>query len=158
METIRVAIAGVGNCASSLIQGIEWYRSRAASLNGHVPGLMHHEIGGYRAYDIEFVAAFDVDARKVGEPLEEAIFAPPNNTMTLHRDLPPTGVRVQMGPLLDGVAPHMSNYPDEQTFVVADAEPVDVDAVLRGSGAEILLNYLPVGSEEGDSILCRVRA
>ncbi|MFQ5742738.1 MAG: inositol-3-phosphate synthase [Acidobacteriota bacterium] len=149
MGKIRVAIAGVGNCASSLIQGIEWYRAKSGNFNGDVPGLMNESVGGYRPHDIEFVAAFDVDARKVGKPLEEAIFALPNNTMDLCTDIPPTGVTVQMGPVHDGVAAHMSEYPDEQTFVVADAEPVDVEAVLRESGAEILLNYLPVGSEMG---------
>ena len=153
MRPIRIAIVGVGNCASSLLQGIEWYRRRSTDFatrdavrEEHL-GLMNYEIGGYRPFDIEVVAAFDVDGRKVGLPVEEAIFSPPNNTMVLQRDLPATEVFVQMSPVLDGVAEHMADYPDRQTFVVADEPAVDVERVLRASGAEILLNYLPVGSE-----------
>ena len=148
MNKIRVAIAGVGNCASSLIQGLEWYRCNADAARDEHLGLMHYDIGGYRPFDIEVVAAIDVDSRKVGLPVEEAIFSAPNNTMVLHRDLPASSVSVQMGPILDGVAGHMSGYPEKQTFVPADEEPIDVDALLRDSGAEVLLNYLPVGSEQ----------
>ncbi|MDI9614967.1 inositol-3-phosphate synthase [Methanothermobacter sp.] len=145
MDKIKIAIVGVGNCASSLIQGIYYYRNKDARDS---IGLMHWDIGGYRPGDIEVVAAFDVDKRKVGKDLSEAIFAPPNCTTVFCDDIPLMGVEVSMGHVLDGVAPHMKDYPEDQTFVVADAEPVDVVEVLRESGAEILLNYLPVGSEE----------
>ena len=145
MGEIRIAVAGVGNCASSLIQGIEFYRnfSQHKSL-----GLMHHDLGGYKPEDVRVVAAFDVDARKVGQPLHKAIFAPPNCTLRIYPNMPPSNVIVQMGPVLDGVSPHMREYPEERTFVVAKKEPCDVEAELRNSGAEILVCYLPVGSEE----------
>src|SRR6476619_386467 len=103
MPSIRIAIAGIGNCASSLVQGIAYYR------DGNTTGLAHPTIGPYRVSDIEVVAAFDIDARKVGRPIDEAILAPPNNTAIFCRDLPGTGVTVQMGPVLDGVAPHMAD-------------------------------------------------
>lgn len=144
MDKIKIAIVGVGNCASSLIQGIYYYQKKGAD---DAIGLMHREIGGYGPGDIEVVAAFDIDRRKVGKDLSEAIFAPPNCT-TVFCDVPETSVKVSMGHVLDGVAPHMKDYPEDQTFVVADEDPVDVVEVLRESGAEILLNYLPVGSEE----------
>ena len=144
MTKTRVAIAGLGNCASSLIQGIEFYRERSS---GDVAGLMHPDIGGRAPSDIEVAAAFDVDRRKVGEPVEKAIFQPPNCTRVFQAVLPATGVTVQMGPVLDGVAPHMNDYPDDQTFRVADLEPVDVAQTLRDAGAEVLISYLPVGSE-----------
>jgi len=143
MSKIRVAIAGVGNCASSLVQGLEYYRGRNSEEHA---GLMHPKVGEWSAGDIEIVAAFDIDRRKVGKPLEEAIFAEPNCTAVFQRTLPVSGVTVQMGPVLDGVAPHMQNYPDDQAFRPADAEPVDVVAVLREAGAEILVCYMPVGS------------
>jgi len=145
MGEIKLAIAGVGNCASSLLQGIEYYR-RAASTD--TAGLVHPEIGGYRIGDIRPMAAFDVDRRKVGRPLEEAIFAPPNCTAVFHRELPSYGVTVQMAPVLDGVAEHMREYPDHQAFRVADVKPCDVAKVLRDAGAEILVCYMPVGSEQ----------
>jgi len=144
LDKIKIAIVGVGNCASSLIQGIYYYQKKGAD---DAIGLMHREIGGYGPGDIEVVAAFDIDKRKVGKDLSEAIFAPPNCT-TVFCDVPETSVKVSMGHVLDGVAPHMKDYPEDQTFVVADEDPVDVVEVLRESGAEILLNYLPVGSEE----------
>lgn len=145
MDKIRIAIAGVGNCASSLVQGIEYYRH----YEGEIPeGLMHWEMGGYRPGDIEVVAAFDIDKRKVGRPLHEAIFAPPNCTKVFFPDVPPSEVIVQMAPVLDGFSEHMRDYPEERTFVVADEEPCDVVKVLRDSRAEILLNYVPVGSEK----------
>ncbi len=143
MGKIKVAIAGVGNCASSLLQGIYYY-----SRTNDTVGLMHPDFGGYKVSDIEIVAAFDIDKRKVGKPLEEAVFAEPNCTWVFNRDIPKTGVTVMMGPILDGVAEHMRNYPDEITFVPADEEPVDVVKVLKESGAEILINYVPVGSEQ----------
>ncbi len=144
MPEIRVAIAGVGNCASSLIQGIFYYTRH----NQDAIGLMHSEICGYKPSDIKIVAAFDIDRRKVGKPLEEAIFAPPNCTKAIESDIPATGVRVLMGHILDGVAPHMKNYPPERTFVVSDDEPVDIRACLASEKADILVNYLPVGSEK----------
>jgi myo-inositol-1-phosphate synthase len=144
---IRIAIAGVGNCASSLVQGIAYYAQRRASGHEDAPGLMHVELGGYRVEDIDVVAAFDIDRRKVGRPLEEAIFALPNNTQVFCRDIPRTGVVVQMGDVLDGVAAHMSAYPVHQRFDVADARPVDIATVLRESKADLLVNYMPVGSQ-----------
>ena len=145
MKTIRLAIAGVGNCASSLLQGIEYYRTRTSAESA---GLMHTAIGGYRLEDIDVVAAFDVDRRKVGKPLEEAIFAEPQCTTVFQRDLPSYGVTVQMGPVLDGVAAHMADYTDAQAFRVADEQACDVAAVLRDTEAEVLVSYMPVGSEE----------
>ena len=145
MPKIRVAIAGVGNCASSLVQGLEFYRGRN---DGEISGLMHPEIGGWSCGDVEIVAAFDIDRRKVGRPVEDAIFAEPNCTMVFQSALPVSNVRVQMGPILDGVAPHMADYADDEAFRLADAEPVDVAQALRNAGAEILICYLPVGSEE----------
>ena len=145
MDNIRVAIAGIGNCASSLIQGIEYYRTRNASQR---QGLMHESIGGWRASDIEVVAAFDIDRRKVGHPLEEAVFAEPNCARVFQSVLPPSGMTVQMGPVLDGVAEHMTHYGEDEAFRLADESPVDVAAALRASQAEVLVCYLPVGSEQ----------
>ncbi len=147
-DPIRIAIVGVGNCASALVQGIHYYRDKSPE---DAIGLMHWEIGGYRPSDIRVVAAFDIDARKVGKDVAEAIFAPPNCTTVFCRDIPPTGAVVRMGRILDGVADHMRNYPPERTFVVADLPEPGKDEIvgsLRESGAEILINYLPVGSEE----------
>jgi myo-inositol-1-phosphate synthase len=109
---------------------------------------MSRDIGGYLPGDIEVVAAFDIDRRKVGRPVREAIFAPPNCTKRFVETMPPGGPVVRMGPILDGIAPHMADYPDDRTFLPSDEEPCDVERVLRESGAEILVNYLPVGSEE----------
>jgi myo-inositol-1-phosphate synthase len=144
MGAIRIAIAGLGNCASSLVQGIEYYKSRN---DANLAGLMHPDIGGWRPRDLKVVAAFDIDRRKVGKAVEQAIFEKPNCTTVFQKDLPASGVVVQMGPVLDGVAEHMSDFPDEEAFRPADAEPVDVAAVLRRTGAEVLICYLPVGSE-----------
>src|SRR5712692_8846277 len=146
MSKIRVAIVGVGNCASSLLQGLEHYKRATAGDKSF--GLMHYDLGGYRPGDIEVACAFDIDARKVGRPLEEACFAPPNNTETIWKDLPRYGVTVQMGELHDGIAPHMCGYPPERTFVPSSAPAVDIEAELRKSGAEIMLCYLPVGSQK----------
>ena len=118
MKKIRLAIAGLGNCASSLIQGIEYYKHTDEK---ECVGLMHYDISGYRAGDIDVVAAFDIDARKVGRDISEAIFALPNCTKVFHPDVPHKNVEVKMGPVLDGVAPHMLNYPEDKRFVVADA-------------------------------------
>ena len=148
MEKIRVAIIGVGNCASSLIQGIEYYRHRDSK---DAIGLMHWEIGGYAPNDIEIVAAFDIDNRKVGLDVSEAIFSPPNCTAIFCRDVPYANTKVMMGKILDGLSDHMRNYDDKYTFVPSDqVEPKkeDVVRVLNNSGTEIILNYLPVGSEE----------
>jgi myo-inositol-1-phosphate synthase len=144
-QNIKVAIAGVGNCASSLVQGVQYYRDREGD---ELEGVMRHAIGGYRCGDIEFVAAFDVDRRKVGRPLEEAIFAKPNCTRIFQSALPVSNVVVQAGPRLDGVAEHMADYPDDAAFRPVDLEPTDIAAALKSSGAEVLLCYLPVGSEQ----------
>jgi myo-inositol-1-phosphate synthase len=148
MGKIRIAIVGVGNCASSLIQGIEYYRDGNADES---MGLMNWDLGGYRPHDIEVAVAFDVDVRKVGKDVSEAIFEAPNCTTVFCPDVPKSGVRVRMGRVLDGVADHMKEHPDERTFQVAsDPEPTSEEVVLalQRSGAEVLLNYLPVGSEE----------
>ncbi len=145
MEKIRLAIVGVGNCASSLVQGIEYYRTHEGVEK---LGLMHYHLGGYQPGDMEVVAAIDVDKRKVGKPLREAIFALPNCTKVISPHLSDSKTIVAMGHVLDGVSEHMRNYPADQTFVVGDEKPCDVEKTLRDSGAEILLNYLPVGSEE----------
>src|SRR6266403_3896811 len=144
-QNIKVAIAGVGNCASALVQGVEYYRDRQGA---DLDGVMRTSIGGYRCGDIEFVAAFDIDGRKVGHPLEEAIFAKPNCTQIFQGALPVSNVIVQAGPVLDGVAAHMADYPDDDAFRPVDLEPTDIAAALRSSGAEVLVCYLPVGSEQ----------
>ncbi len=148
MDKIRIAIVGLGNCASSLIQGIHYYRDRDPA---EAIGLMHPVIGGYRPSDIEVVAAWDIDRRKVGKDVGEAIFEKPNCTTVFCPDVPATGVEVRMGRILDGFSEHMKDYPAHRTFLPADAPEPDreeIVRVLRDSGAEILLNYLPVGSEE----------
>jgi len=142
MTAIRTAIVGVGNCASSLIQGVHYYRD--AAPEDTVPGLMHVDFGGYHVRDVEFVAAFDVDEAKVGLDLADAIWASENCTIKFD-DVPPTGVLVQRGPTLDGLGEY---YRD--TITESSAEAVDVAAALRESGAEVLVSYLPVGSEEAD--------
>ena len=148
MDPIKIAIVGVGNCASSLVQGLEYYRDKQPE---EAIGLMHWEIGGYRPSDIDVVAAFDIDERKVGKDISEAIFEPPNCTKVFCGELPKAGVPVRMGRILDGVADHMQSYPDARTFLPSDdrqATHEDVVLALRQSSAEVLLNYLPVGSEE----------
>ena len=148
METIKCAIIGIGNCASSLIQGIQYYRDKNAE---EAIGLMHADLGGYLPGDIEVVAAIDIDARKVGKDVSEAIFALPNNTTRFCEEVPPSGVTVSMGRILDGFSPHMGEYDDKYTFVPSsEKEPSaeDIVAILKESGAEILVNYLPVGSEK----------
>jgi myo-inositol-1-phosphate synthase len=148
MGSIRLAIAGVGNCASSLLQGIEHYKHLPEGEQRRPVGLMHYELGGYKPADIEVACAFDIDARKVGRPLEEACFALPNNTAEIWRDLPRYGVNVDMGELHDGIAPHMANYPPERTFIPSAERPVDIERRLRDTGADVLLCYLPVGSQK----------
>jgi myo-inositol-1-phosphate synthase len=148
MKKIRIAIAGVGNCTSSLIQGIHYYADKRPE---DAIGLMHWEIGGYRPSDIEVVAALDIDSRKVGRDLSEAIFAKPNCTTVFCKDVPISGVTVRMGRLLDGCSEHMGDYPRDRTFLPShepEPEKADVVRLFRESGAEMLLNYLPVGSEE----------
>jgi len=142
MGSIRVAIVGVGNCASSLVQGVEFYRD--ADPNGRVPGLMHVVFGDYHVRDVEFVAAFDVDAKKVGRDLAEAIVASENNTIKI-ADVAPTGVTVQRGPTLDGLGEY---YLD--TIQESDDAPVDVVAALREARVDVVVSYLPVGSELAD--------
>lgn len=142
MGSVRVAIAGVGNCASSLIQGVEYYRG--ADPDASVPGLMHVMFGDYHVSDVQFVAAFDVDAKKVGFDLSDAINNSENNTIKI-ADVPPTGVTVQRGPTYDGLGKYYRETIDE-----SDAEAVDVVAALRESKADVLVSYLPVGSEEAD--------
>ncbi len=138
---VRVAIAGVGNCASSLIQGVHYYQDARPTDN--VPGLMHVDLGGYHVSDLEFVAAFDVDADKVGKDLGEAIFSGQNNTYRFTA-VPFLGVTVQRGPTLDGLGKYL-----RQVMTESDAAPVDVAQVLKETRADVLINYLPVGSEQG---------
>ncbi len=148
MNKIKIAIVGVGNCASSLVQGIHYYRDKTAD---DAIGLMHWDIGGYGPSDIAFVAAFDIDVRKIGKDLAEAIFSPPNCTTVFCPDIPSTDVVVRMSRIMDGYSDHMADYADTRTFVPAKAPQPDKDEVIRvlkESGAEILCNYLPVGSEE----------
>ncbi|MEN8129777.1 MAG: inositol-3-phosphate synthase [Pseudomonadota bacterium] len=148
MKKIKVAIIGIGNCASSLIQGIYYYRSKDS---GDAIGLMHWDIGGYMPGDIEVVAAFDVDKRKIRLDVSEAIFSEPNCTTVFFSDIPQTGIKVQMGRVLDGFSEHMKHYAEQYTFVLAnDPEPTEKEIVktLTDSGAEVMMNYLPVGSEE----------
>lgn len=148
MEKIKIAIIGIGNCASSLIQGIYYYQDKNAE---DAIGLMHWDIGGYKPSDIEVVAAVDIDQRKVGQDLSEAIFAKPNCTTTFCSDIPKIGVKVVMGKVLDGVAPHMAEHDDDKTFIISKDQEKDreeIVKILKDSGAEILLNYLPVGSED----------
>ena len=140
--SIRVAIAGVGNCASSLVQGVEYYKD--TKDEDKIPGLMHNNFGGYRVRDIEFVTAFDVDALKVGKDLSEAIEASQNNTIKF-ADVPNLGVEVLRGPTEDGLGEYYRQMIEEST-----AEPVDVAQVLRDKKVDVLVSYLPVGSERAD--------
>ncbi|OLE24067.1 MAG: inositol 1-phosphate synthase [Actinobacteria bacterium 13_1_20CM_3_71_11] len=142
MGSVRVAIVGVGNCASSLVQGVEYYRD--ADPNERVPGLMHVTFGDYHVSDVQFVAAFDVDAKKVGRDLAEAIVASENNTIKI-ADVPPTGITVQRGPTLDGLGKYY-----RQTVEESDEAPVDVVAALREARVDVVVSYLPVGSEAAD--------
>lgn len=148
MNKIKIAIIGVGNCASSLVQGIHYYLNKGPE--GSI-GLMHWEIGGYRPWDIEVAAAFDIDKRKVGKDINTAIFSEPNCTIVFCPDLPKSGVSVRMSRVLDGFSDHMKDYDNKRTFILADEpEPTkeEVVQVLKETGVEILLNYLPVGSED----------
>lgn len=155
MKKIKVAIVGVGNCASSLIQGIEYYKGKKEE---EIIGLMHYNLSGYKPDDIEFVAAFDIDKRKLNIDLSEAIFQKPNCTKKIC-DVPFLNVKVEAGFLLDGVARHMINYPEDETFVIdeyiddfvseekTELEKKRIVSILKEREAEILINYLPVGSQ-----------
>ena len=148
MGKINIAIAGVGNCASSLVQGIHYYKDKNPK---DVIGLMHWEIGGYTPGDMQVVAAFDIDRRKVGVDVNDAVFAGPNCTKVFCPDLPQAGVAVRMGMILDGFSDHMREYEDKYTFLLAnETEPdkEEVVKILKDTDAQIFLNYLPVGSEE----------
>ena len=148
MSRIKIAVVGVGNCVSSLIQGTHHYRDKDGK---DAIGLMHWEIGGYRPGDIEVAAAFDVDIRKVGKDVSEAIFADPNCTTVFCPDIPKTGVTVRMGRILDGFSKHMRDYDARRSFILADlTEPnqEEIVCILQESKTEILMNYLPVGSEQ----------
>jgi myo-inositol-1-phosphate synthase len=142
MGSVRVAIVGVGNCASALVQGVHYYKD--ADPGSRVPGLMHVQFGPYHVRDVEFVAAFDVDAKKVGTDLAEAIGASENNTIKF-ADVPPTGVTVQRGPTMDGLGEYYQDIITE-----SDEQPVDVVGVLRDAQVDVLVSYLPVGSEDAD--------
>lgn len=142
MGTVRVAIVGVGNCASSLVQGVEYYKD--ADPTGTVPGLMHVMFGDYHVSDVEFVAAFDVDDKKVGKDLAEAINSSENNTIKI-ADVPTTGVTVQRGHTLDGLGKYY-----RLTIEESGAEPVDIVSTLKAAQADVLVSYLPVGSEDAD--------
>jgi myo-inositol-1-phosphate synthase len=139
---VRVAIVGVGNCASSLVQGVQYYYD--ADANSTVPGLMHVTFGQYHVRDVKFVAAFDVDAKKVGFDLSEAIFASENNTIKI-ADVPPTNVTVQRGPTMDGIGKYYA-----ETIEISDTEPVDVVKALKDANVDVMVSYLPVGSEQAD--------
>ncbi len=148
MGKIKIAIVGVGNCASSLVQGIHYYADKGPD---DCNGLMNWDLGGYLPNDLEIAAAFDVDVRKVGKDISEAIFEAPNCTTAFCPNVPKTGVRVSMGCVLDGVAGHMADYADERSFLPSDGEePTQREIVqtLRDTGVEVLINYLPVGSED----------
>jgi myo-inositol-1-phosphate synthase len=148
MRKIKIAVVGVGNCASSLIQGIHYYENKNPQ---DAIGLMHWDIGGYNPSDIEVVTAFDIDRRKVNQAVSKAIFEKPNCTTVFHNDIPNNGVIVNMGKLLDGFSEHMNNYSDSRTFLLAnEPQPTEqqVIDILKQAKAEIMVNYLPVGSEQ----------
>ena len=140
MSKVRLAIVGAGNCASSLVQGLEYYKD--ADPTETVPGLMHVDLGGYHIRDVELVAAFDVDAKKVGTDLAEAIVSEPNNTIRF-AEVPPTGVTVQRGPTFDGLGRYY-----RETIAESELPPVDIAKALRDAQADVVVSYLPVGSEQ----------
>src|SRR5437667_8819409 len=148
MRKIRIAIVGVGNCASSLVQAINFYGTACA--DGGSIGLMHRQIGSYRPGDIEVVAAFDIDRRKVGLDVSRAIFAPPNCTKAFCEKIKLTGAIVKMGCVMDGYPPHMRDQDPLRTFLPLEKESTreQIIAELKNSSAELMVNYLPVGSEE----------
>jgi myo-inositol-1-phosphate synthase len=147
-KAINVAIVGVGNCASSLVQGLAYYQNGGA--NEQI-GLMHWDLGGYRPRDIKVVAAWDVDRRKVGKDVSEAIFEKPNCTAVFCDHVKASGAEVEMGRVLDGYADHMAEYSDDRTFLLADAPEATKDDVVRRlkeTETDVMLNYLPVGSQQ----------
>ncbi|MBU0466640.1 MAG: inositol-3-phosphate synthase [Nanoarchaeota archaeon] len=148
MEKIRIGIVGMGNCASSLIQGLHYYKDRSPE---DIIGLMHHNLAGYLPEDIQVVAAFDVDKRKVGKDVSEAIFEKPNCTKIFCSNILPLEVTVKMGKILDSFSEHLTNYPEEERFLLSnEQEPTKEELIqaLKESQTEILINYLPVGSEQ----------
>ncbi len=148
MSKIKIAVVGVGNCAGALIQGIHYYHHLEEK---DAVGLLHWEIGGYRPFDLEVSAAFDIDERKVGLDVNRAVFAPPNCAVAFYPDLPPAGVEVRMGKILDGLSEHMLGFDRDYTFVPAGKpEPgrEEIIDILKSTGTEVMLNYLPAGSEE----------
>lgn len=146
MAKVKVALAGIGNVASAIVQGVFKYRD--VPDDADIPGLMHVKFGPYHVSDIEFVAAFDIDERKIGKDLSEAIFSKPNN-LEKFAEVPKLGVEVVKGPVLDGVAPHMKDFRYGEGFLVDDSRPsVDVADILKESGADVLVNLIPVGSYE----------
>ncbi len=147
-NNVNVAIIGVGNCASSLIQGIHYYRDKDA---GGSTGLMHETLGGYHSRDIKIVAAFDIDVRKIGKDVSEAIFEKPNCTTVFCDNIPNMGVKVQLGQVLDGFSQHMNNYPEARRFLPSDAaqpEMAEIVKSLKAAKVDVLVNYLPVGSQQ----------
>ncbi len=155
MRKIKIAIAGVGNCASSLLQGIEYYKGKNAK---DAIGLMHWDIGGYKPSDISVVAAFDIDKRKVGKDVNAALLERPNCTLVFCDKMPKTGVNVTMGRILDGFSEHMKSFDDDYTFLVSkerESSREKVTQILRNSKADMLLNYLPVGSEKASLFYAR---
>jgi myo-inositol-1-phosphate synthase len=147
MNKIKIAIIGIGNCASSLVQGIEYYKEKSAD---NIVGVMHYQIGAYKVSDIEVVAAFDIDRRKVGLDINQAMFSEPNCTKRFQQQVPISGTMVSMGKVLDGYAFHMDDYADEIAFRISgqpEPDKYEVVNILKNSGAEILVNYLPVGSQ-----------
>ena len=147
-NSINVAIIGVGNCASSLVQGIYYY---GADRDGDASGLMHDELGGYSPSDIKVVAAYDIDKRKVGKDVAEALFVAPNCTTVFHADVPHQGVDVKMGNMLDGYSDHMESYPDARRFMPGtggQATKEDVVSEMKAAGVHVMMNYLPVGSQK----------
>ncbi|MEE9273557.1 MAG: inositol-3-phosphate synthase [Robiginitomaculum sp.] len=147
-KSVKVALIGVGNCASSLVQGISYYRKNS---DKKCAGLMHEYLAGYHPSDLNIVAAFDIDNRKVGKDVADAIFCAPNCTTVFQKDVPATGTKVSMGRLLDGFSAHLENYPEERRFVPSSAEQpekADVVKILKDTGADVFVNYLPVGSQK----------
>lgn len=145
MGEIRVALAGLGNCASALIQGVHYYRN--ARPDEDVPGLMHVDFGGYFPRDLKFVAVFEVNRNKIGHDIAEAMWVKPNCAPIFAPDVPKMGVEVMPAPIMDGVAPHMRE--SFFTYDESEIQPVDVTEELRKTKADLLINYLPVGSEVG---------
>jgi myo-inositol-1-phosphate synthase len=145
MDPIRVAIVGVGNCATSLVQGVQYYRD--AANGARIPGLMNTVLGGYRPRDIQFVCAFDIDERKVGRDLSEAILAPPNCAVKIC-DVPRLGVPVYLGPVHDGISNSMEGREETRRFLPAKGKPADIAATLKKHGVQVVVLYLPVGSQK----------